>query len=117
MATTHVGWKTLFIPDSDRECSVIRYELRGAQNNVRARQVLVLGLPDKQMSCLTTGLAMQKNCEAEALRLFRLLTAQVSILLLGHLYIEILTGTVVITCIKVYTIIITKLLVLKLNNF
>lgn len=79
--TTHSGWKTLNVPEDITEVSLIRFELRGAQNNVRARQVAVLEYPDSthppSSSAINTDLAMQKDCEAEALRLFRLLTSQV----------------------------------------
>lgn len=62
----------------DQECSLVRLELRGAQNNVRARQVLILGYPDgSNGSVVSTDIAMRKDCEAEALRLFRILTTQV----------------------------------------
>lgn len=79
MATSHAGWKTLIIPEDDEQCKVVRFELRGVQNNIRARQVVILGRPDKPApnTCPTTAVAMQKDCEAEALRLFRLLTSQV----------------------------------------
>ena len=77
--SNHAGWKTLMVPQNDRY-SVIKIELKGNQNNIRARQVIILGRPAKPVSnaCLKTTAAMQKDCEAEALRLFRLLTSQVN---------------------------------------
>lgn len=75
----HSGWKVLMVPPGENY-SILRFELRGSSNNVRARQVMVLGVPSKPLSsaCLKTEVAMLKDCEAEALRLFRLLTSQVT---------------------------------------
>ena len=69
----------MMVPQTE-ECNIVRFELRGSQNNVRARQVLILGVPARPVSgaCLKTEAAMLKDCETEALRLFRLLTSQVS---------------------------------------
>jgi E3 ubiquitin-protein ligase MYCBP2 len=78
LLSSHVGWKTLIIPEDYKDSLIIRFELRGNQNNIRVRQIMVLGLPDKPIICPFTSIAMQKDCETEALRLFRLLTAQVS---------------------------------------
>lgn len=56
-------------------------ELKGPDNSVRVRQIRVLGKIDseslrigKQFSSYTI---QQKNCEAETLRVFRLITSQV----------------------------------------
>lgn len=61
--------------------NIIKLELRGPDNSVRVRQIRVLGSVDgeslqvgKQYNCLTL---QQRNCEAETLRVFRLITSQV----------------------------------------
>ena len=60
-------------------CSVVRLELKGVQNNVRVRQLQVLAYPNKPLDAtLPSVKAQQKDCEGEALRLFRLLTSKVS---------------------------------------
>ena len=59
-------------------CSVVRVEVKGPQNNVRVRQLLVLAYPSRRLDCcLSPAAAQQKACEEEALRVFRLLTSQV----------------------------------------
>ena len=59
-------------------CSVVRLELKGVQNNVRVRQLQVLAYPSKPLDAtLPSVKAQQKDCEGEALRLFRLLTSKV----------------------------------------
>ncbi|XP_019855060.1 PREDICTED: E3 ubiquitin-protein ligase MYCBP2-like isoform X1 [Amphimedon queenslandica] len=81
LSTGHSGWKTLTVPADIPDISLVRFELRGSQNNVRARQVALLEYPELTHSAsngaVNSELAMQKDCEAEALRLFRLLTSQV----------------------------------------
>lgn len=73
----HTGWKTLLAPEGT-VCSVVRVEVKGVQNNVRVRQLQVLGVPLKTLdSTLPAVLAQQKACEGEALRVFRLLTSLV----------------------------------------
>lgn len=77
----HTGWVqcSLFDPAA----KVIHLELKGPDNTLRLRQIKVLGTIDGTPS--TPGgpgganyLAMQqKNCEAETLKVFRLLTSQV----------------------------------------
>lgn len=67
-------------------CSVIRVEVKGLQNNVRVRQIQVLGIPVKTLdSTLPAVMAQQKACEGEALRVFRLLTSQVVIILMNEM--------------------------------
>nr|XP_022909947.1 E3 ubiquitin-protein ligase MYCBP2 isoform X2 [Onthophagus taurus] len=73
------SWITCSIPVSDH--SVIKIELKGVDNTVRLRQICVLGEIDsepikigKQYSATTI---QQRNCEAETLRVFRLITSQV----------------------------------------
>lgn len=65
----------------DKHHSVIRIELKGPDNSLRVRQIRVLGevsneslRTGKQYSALTI---QQRNCEAETLRVFRLITSQV----------------------------------------
>ena len=67
------------VPPRD-DYTILKFELRGSSNNVRARQVMVMGVPNKQLqgASLKTEVVMLKDCEAEALRLFRLLTSQVN---------------------------------------
>ena len=61
-----------------QQCTVVRVEVKGPQNNVRVRQLQVLASPAKKMDCsLAPMAAQQKACEEEALRVFRLLTSQV----------------------------------------
>lgn len=67
---------------------MIRIELRGPDNTLRVRQVRVLGDMDGQdvNTRVTKHLSainiQQKNCEAETLRVFRLITSQVCIILM-----------------------------------
>jgi RCR-type E3 ubiquitin transferase len=62
---------------------VIKIELRGPDNTLRVRQVRILGDMDGQevntkVSKHLSAIAIQqKNCEAETLRVFRLITSQV----------------------------------------
>lgn len=77
ISAQHSGWKTLVAP-REESCSILRVEVKGLQNNVRVRQLLVLGRPNKCIPSTPTSHAQQKDCEEEALRLFRLLTAEVS---------------------------------------
>ena len=73
----HSGWRTLMAPEGT-VCSVVRVEVKGLQNNVRVRQLLVHGVPARTLdSTLPAVMAQQKACEGEALRVFRLLTSQV----------------------------------------
>ena len=73
----HSGWKTLLAPEGT-VCSVVRVEVKGLQNNVRVRQLLVHGIPSRSLdTTLPAVMAQQKACEGEALRVFRLLTSQV----------------------------------------
>ncbi len=79
LPSSHSGWKVLIVPPGE-DCGVVKFELKGSSNNVRVRQVIILGVPNKPLAgaCLKTEVAMLKDCEAEALRLFRLLTSQVN---------------------------------------
>lgn len=70
----------------DENIAYIRLEFRGLENTLRVRQIKLMGtnrkLDDdallKSQSKYTTSLQIQqKNCEAETLRVFRLLTSQV----------------------------------------
>ena len=57
---------------------MVRMEVTGPQNSVRVRQIQVLVHPSKGLDCaLSSVVAQQKACEAQALRVFRLLTSQV----------------------------------------
>ncbi|XP_064481849.1 E3 ubiquitin-protein ligase MYCBP2-like [Ornithodoros turicata] len=89
----YTGWASCVVPDPNH--GVLRLELRGPDNSLRLRQLKVLG----HQPGIAQGLAgnaelpagdccsariQQKNCEAETLRVFRLLTAQVFGKLLGE---------------------------------
>lgn len=77
VSAMHSGWKVLFVPD-DTPYGIIRLELKGMANNIRVRQVQVLAKPSKPLDSSSSALmSQQKSCEAEALRIFRLLTSQV----------------------------------------
>lgn len=62
---------------------MVRLELRGPDNSLRLRQVRVLGEVEgeslragRQHSAATI---QQRSCEAETLRVFRLITSQVTV--------------------------------------
>ena len=75
----HIGWVHCSIPDPATK--LIKLELKGPDNTLRVRQVKVLG--EIEGSSLAVGqpqghlVMQQKNCEAETLKVFRLLTSQV----------------------------------------
>ncbi len=75
------GWAYLLVPDSETTpISMARVELKGVQNNIRVRQLQVLAWPSRPLDCTYPAVvAQQKACEAEALRVFRLLTSQVGL--------------------------------------
>lgn len=80
-ATTPGSWISASIPEARH--THFRIELRGPENTLRVRQVKVLGIPiDDERSVpssklTNTNLIQQRNCEAETLRVFRLITGQV----------------------------------------
>ncbi|XP_035682944.1 E3 ubiquitin-protein ligase MYCBP2-like isoform X1 [Branchiostoma floridae] len=75
----HVGWVHCHLPGP--YCRVIKVELKGPDNSLRVRQIKVLGEDVGKAIVEANQLApvviQQKNCEAETLRVFRLLTKQV----------------------------------------
>uniref|UniRef100_A0A671QW42 E3 ubiquitin-protein ligase MYCBP2 n=1 Tax=Sinocyclocheilus anshuiensis TaxID=1608454 RepID=A0A671QW42_9TELE len=75
----HMGWVTSELPGGDHH--VIKIELKGPENTLRVRQVKVLGWKEgksiKIAGHISASVAQQKNCEAETLRVFRLITSQV----------------------------------------
>lgn len=86
-----MGWVTSELPGGDYH--VIKVELKGPENTLRVRQVKVLGWKDgesiKILGQISASMAQQKNCEAETLRVFRLITSQVClhlIILIPFLY-------------------------------
>ena len=85
ISAQHSGWKTLVAP-REEPCSVLRVEVKGLQNNVRVRRLLVLGRPSKCILTTPTSHAQQKDCEEEALKLFRLLTAEVHVTISNFMY-------------------------------
>ena len=50
MATSHDGCKTLIVFEVDELCKIVHFELDRVQNNIRARQVEILGQPDKPVT-------------------------------------------------------------------
>uniref|UniRef100_A0A8B9J812 E3 ubiquitin-protein ligase MYCBP2 n=1 Tax=Astyanax mexicanus TaxID=7994 RepID=A0A8B9J812_ASTMX len=75
----HMGWVTSELPGGDHH--VIKIEMKGPENTLRVRQVKVLGWKEgesiKIAGQISASVAQQKNCEAETLRVFRLITSQV----------------------------------------
>lgn len=71
---------------ADESFTHFRLEFRGPESTLRVRQVKLLGIPVvpdeinyKQNPKLTNSFQIQqRNCETETLRVFRLITAQVS---------------------------------------
>ncbi|EFN81009.1 Probable E3 ubiquitin-protein ligase MYCBP2 [Harpegnathos saltator] len=73
------GW--INCPITDQRHVVVSMELKGPDNSLRVRQIRVLGEIEgeslkvgKQLSAQTI---QQRNCEAETLKVFRLITSQV----------------------------------------
>lgn len=69
---------------TDQRHIVVGMELKGPDNSLRVRQIRVLGEIEggslkigKQLSAQTI---QQRNCEAETLKVFRLITSQVSLI-------------------------------------
>uniref|UniRef100_A0A8C5P7M6 E3 ubiquitin-protein ligase MYCBP2 n=1 Tax=Leptobrachium leishanense TaxID=445787 RepID=A0A8C5P7M6_9ANUR len=75
----HIGWVTSELPGGDNH--IIKIELKGPENTLRVRQVKVLGWKDGELikiaGQISASVAQQRNCEAETLRVFRLITSQV----------------------------------------
>ncbi|KAL1517027.1 hypothetical protein ABEB36_000847, partial [Hypothenemus hampei] len=73
------GWVSC--PITEHLDNVIRIELKGPDNSVRLRQIRVLGQIEgeslKVGKLYSASTIQQKNCEAETLKVFRLITAQV----------------------------------------
>ncbi|XP_060534839.1 E3 ubiquitin-protein ligase MYCBP2 isoform X2 [Cylas formicarius] len=73
------GW--INCPVTETGDSIIRLELKGPDNSVRVRQLRVLGRvegePLKVGKLYSAATIQQRNCEAETLRVFRLITSQV----------------------------------------
>uniref|UniRef100_T1JCF5 RCR-type E3 ubiquitin transferase n=1 Tax=Strigamia maritima TaxID=126957 RepID=T1JCF5_STRMM len=73
------GWVSC--PVTERGHTVLRLELKGSDNTLRLRQIKVLG--ELEGESLQSGklhsanVIQQKNCEAETLKVFRLLTSLV----------------------------------------
>lgn len=75
----HMGWVTSELPFGDTH--IIKVELKGPENTLRVRQVRVLGCKEGDSVTIagqiSASVAQQRNCEAETLRVFRLITSQV----------------------------------------
>lgn len=82
-----MGWVTSELPGGDHH--VIKVELKGPENTLRVRQVKVLGWKEgesiKIPGHISASMAQQKNCEAETLRVFRLITSQVCLICFIHM--------------------------------
>jgi len=72
----------IYIYAIDQRHTVVGMELKGPDNSLRVRQIRVLGEIEgeslkvgKQLSAQTI---QQRNCEAETLKVFRLITSQVN---------------------------------------
>lgn len=67
-----------FLEPSD---NVIRLELKGPDNSVRLRQIRILGKIEGEFlkvgKLYSAGTIQQRNCEAETLKVFRLITGKV----------------------------------------
>ena len=76
------GWINCFL-DANPEHSVVKIELKGPDNTLRVRQIKALGggggglFPVKELNNPGLITIQQRNCEAETLRVFRLITGQV----------------------------------------
>ncbi|WAQ99892.1 MYCB2-like protein [Mya arenaria] len=73
--TRHIGW--LNCPIAEEECRVLQVSMRGPDHSLRVRQVKVLGDNLELQPRRSMAQIQQANCEAETLRVFRLLTSQV----------------------------------------
>ena len=76
------GWLYCVIPYVESGLKCIKLELKGPDNTLRLRQIKVLGSSaaksqDKPKPYINSIQIQQTNCEAETLRVFRLLTSQV----------------------------------------
>ncbi|KAG8137645.1 hypothetical protein E2320_004878, partial [Naja naja] len=73
----HIGWVTSELPGGDNH--ILKIELKGPENTLRVRQVKVLGWKDgesiKIAGQISASVAQQRSCEAETLRVFRLITS------------------------------------------
>ena len=76
------GWINCFL-DANPEHAVVKIELKGPDNTLRVRQVKALGgglgpfERDLNNAAAAPVTIQQRNCEAETLRVFRLITGQV----------------------------------------
>ncbi|KAL3283868.1 hypothetical protein HHI36_018037 [Cryptolaemus montrouzieri] len=68
-------------PISESNDNVMKIELKGPDNSVRVRQIRLLGIVDSESLRVgkqyNSHTIQQRNCEAETLRVFRLITSQV----------------------------------------
>ncbi|KAI1288150.1 E3 ubiquitin-protein ligase MYCBP2 [Halotydeus destructor] len=74
----YAGWLSCRLPE--QRIRTFKIELKGPDNSLRIRQVKVLGQDNSKVSNMKTpnySQIQQMNCEAETLRVFRLLTSQV----------------------------------------
>lgn len=76
----YVGW--LSCQFSRPHIRVIQLEMKGPDHSLRVRQIKILGEMEGQEICVPVKKSavdmQQENCESETLRVFRMLTSQVS---------------------------------------
>ena len=82
MEARFAGWLNCAIPtDTKRH---IHLELKGPDQSLRIRQIKILGNLEDERNALPvkkTSLQLQQdNCESETLKVFRILTSQVSLI-------------------------------------
>ena len=78
------GWILCVLPQGDVSPKVIKMDIKGPDNTLRLRQIKVIGynktkIQDICKAIFNSQQIQQVNCEAETLRVFRLLTSQVSL--------------------------------------
>lgn len=73
----HAGWLAVPVPE-ELDVRHVRLELKGPDGSLRVRQVALLGEPDGgPRAPPPAALVRHRACEAETLRVFRLIAAQV----------------------------------------
>ena len=80
LESRHSGWVACTIPNP-QAITILRLELKGPDNSLRLRQVKILGEDTAPAAQRMSYVEIQQhNCEAETLKVFRLLTSQVSMI-------------------------------------
>ena len=80
LESRHVGWVSCALQEV--QCRHLQVELKGPDQSLRVRQIKVLGAQEDEdiyLPIKKTAVDLQEdNCEAETLRVFRILTSQVT---------------------------------------